>query len=110
MNISFNKNEYDLINKAIYSRIDDLRALKEEDKLKHLYNTLLLVNPKEVEEGKVLDITFEDILNMTESLFDYIEEYNRLIIRNRTEGYPTDIYEGIKEELVNLYKKIISIR
>lgn len=112
-NISFSKKEYYLINNAIFLNIDRLKGMdidKEDKQMKSLHNTLHLVNDREVEQGKEIEVSIEDILNMTESLFYKIEEYNRLIIRNRTEGYPTDIYEANKKELVDLYKKIMLIR
>lgn len=111
MKISFSKEEYWILNNAIFFNIDKLKEEDSSNKLiKNIHNTLHLVNSSEVEQGEVIDVTLEDILNISESLFYKIEEYNRLIIGNRTEGYPTDIYEGKKEELVNLYKKIMSIR
>lgn len=113
MNISFQKEEYWLINNAIFLNLDRIKDEKEDidnERRKNLAKTLHLVNDREVETGKIIQVEIEDILNMTESLFYKIEEYNKLIIRNRTEGHPTDIYETNKKELVELYKKIMLIR
>lgn len=112
------KEELSLINHAIYTNIKKIETkVKEDEQLKDKYNPIIdklaetwsyMSENKDSDNGIL--ICHSTLLDIVESLFVRIEELNRLIIRNRTEGYPTDVYEGSKKELVDLYEKLMLSR
>lgn len=119
INISFSNEEYYIINNALFFNLNRIDKIIKEDKdlankynnvKESLNNTLSLLNPKEVKEGKSIILSRVNLLDITESLFYKIEDINRLIIRNRTEQYPTNVYESDKQEIVDLYEKLMLLR
>ena len=119
INIIFNIQKYYIINNALFFNLNRIDKIIKEDKdlankynnvKESLNNTLSLLNPKEVKEGKSIILSRVNLLDITESLFYKIEDINRLIIRNRTEQYPTNIYESDKQEIVDLYEKLMLLR
>lgn len=111
MKISFSKEEYFILNRALWARIK-MKDLVDKHPLikKSLTETIHLICQEEVENGKIVTLTKNDLLNILDSLLYFLEEINYLIIGNRSEGYPTDIYETDKHELIVLYEKVMLLR
>jgi hypothetical protein len=52
----------------------------------------------------------EDIINIQEGLVKRILELDSLIINNKEQGYPTNIYEENRNNCIETYKKISDLK